>query len=73
VKEMVMAEPAANLLIKTPSGAVRPNATSGARWPASPARLRRRAEAPPEPRGAEPGTADDGTDYTGFSMVGIAG
>jgi len=81
---MAMAEPAFSLSPATAAGAARSNPTAGACRPAAPARLRCRPETPPETpgqSGAEleaaaetgPETGLEATDYTGFSVVGIAG
>ena len=63
-----MAEPA---LIATPTstGATRPEN----RRPRLASAPRCPAEAPPSQRRAEPAVADDAADYTGFSVVGVAG
>ncbi len=79
-----MAEPALSLSPATAAGAPRSNPTAGVRRPAAPPRLRCRPETPPETlgqSGAEPEAATEtgpetgleATDYTGFSMVGVAG
>jgi hypothetical protein len=68
-----MAEPAFVLSSATAFGAAWPSAAAEARRPAIAARPRCRAETPPLQGGTEPETAADATDYTGFSMVGIAG
>jgi len=69
---MAMAEPARILPQATAPGAARANPAAGGRRPSPPARLRCRAE--PESTAestAEP--SDQANDYTGFSMVGVAG
>jgi hypothetical protein len=73
---MIMAEPAL-VLPATQAVALRANPASAnlasvGRRAAAAARLRCRVEAAPE-RAAVPQAADDATDYTGFSMVGVAG
>jgi hypothetical protein len=82
VKETIMAEPAL-VLPATQAVAVRANPApanpaSVGRRAAAAARLRCRVEAAPDRVAPDrtaniPQAADDATDYTGFSMVGVAG
>ena len=67
-----MAEPAFIVLPAAAAGAGRAGASAVQRRPGVPAWLHRRAELPPGRVGAEPEAAD-ATDYTAFSMVGVAG
>jgi hypothetical protein len=71
--ETIMAEPAFVLPQATQTVAARSNLAPGARRAAAPARLRCRVEAASDQPGAEPESEDEATDYTGFSMVGVAG
>lgn len=68
-----MAEPA--LVLSPASAAAASRATPGARRAALPVRLRCRADGADQADAAPPtdGAAEDTTDYTGFSMVGVAG
>jgi hypothetical protein len=77
--ETIMAEPAFLLPSATATIAARSNPAAGARRAAAPARLRCRVEPaadqpPSDQSGAAPqGEEDEAIDYTGFSMVGVAG
>jgi hypothetical protein len=65
---MAMAEPARILPQAPAPGATRADPAAGGRRPSPPARLRCRGEPDTAPE-----TADQAADYTGFSMVGVAG
>jgi len=67
---MTMAEPALILTPATQAVAVRSNQASGGRRTIPSARLRCRVEATPDQADA---AAQAATDYTDFSMVGVAG
>ena len=54
-------------------GAARPVGTEPARRPLAPARIRCRVETPSGEGKAAPPSAAAVTDYTDFSMVGVAG
>jgi hypothetical protein len=70
---MAMAEAAIIAASTTLPGAVRPVGAESARSPVGPTRLRCRVETPPdEVKAAVPDEAAI-PDYTGFSMVGVAG
>jgi hypothetical protein len=71
--ETIMAEPALVLPQATATVAARSNSAAGARRAAAVARLRCRVEAAPEQTSPAPTAEDDAADYTGFSMVGVAG
>jgi hypothetical protein len=71
--ETIMAEPALVLPQATATVAERSSAAGGARRAAAAARLRCRAEVAPDQTSPAPKAEDDSADYTGFSMVGVAG
>jgi hypothetical protein len=73
VKEMIMAEPALILSSANQPAASCANPTSAERRAAVAVRLRCRVEAAPDRGVAIQQAADDATDPTGFSMVGVAG
>jgi hypothetical protein len=70
--ETIMAEPAFLLPSATATIAARSNPAAGARRAAAPARLHCRVEATAD-QPAAPQSEDEAIDYTGFSMVGVAG
>jgi hypothetical protein len=74
METIIMAEPA--LVLSHASAAVSARANPGGRRTATPLRQRCRADAAPDQVDAAPqasGEADNTADYTGFSMVGVAG
>ena len=68
-----MAEAAIIAASVTLPGAARPGGAESARRPGAPARIRCRVETPAGDAKAAPPSDAAFTDYTDFSMVGVAG
>jgi hypothetical protein len=72
-EEAMMAEAAIIAASAALPGAARPGGVESAHRPVAPARIRCRVETPPGNAKAAPPSDAAVTDYTDFSMVGVAG